>query len=947
MDPVTPGDPTKKLPPPTPATSSSSSHRLDSGSRPPEVEKAAADPGSTFGRYIRVTLLGRGGGGEVWKAYDPALSRWVALKLLHGTSEEEIARFTREAQTAAQLTHPNIAAVHEVGVEQQRHYIAMQFVDGTTLRAAGLDPKEAARCVRDAARAVEHAHSRGIVHRDLKPDNIMVSRGPSSALSGGASKGGHLYVLDFGLARAVEGGSRVSVTGTIIGTPAYMAPEQARGSKVDARADVYSLGATLYELLAGRPPFEGPTLFAILKKVEEEEPAPPDADRDLATIAAKCLEKDPARRYATAKELADDLDRWLGGEPIHAHPPSLLYRVRKGMGRRKAAIALMTMALAVAGLAAALALPPALRARRVADLWRHVAPVLAQSESASRAGDPARARALAESGIARCRQHGELAPAYYFIGRLQAVTGDRPAAIESMDRALALDPGLREARLASGVLRAELYLATLRELKKVEENLIEAEAKRPDVAALRDRAFADLAVDVGPSDFVTAADRPYANGLLAHARGQFDAARAAFEKAIAEDALHAAALLALARLDIDMHDPVSAAKRLDRVIDVHHGIAEAYRLRGSLRTAEYRRTRAGLEAAMADLDRAIELDARSAEAYNDRAALRNYAGNLDGAIADLNDAIRLAPSRADLFSNRAMVRQARAMKIGGEGRVNEAAGEVEGSMADLDTAIRLNPKFDFALVNRAVARSRRGDLDGAFKDFEAAIAANPNSGLAYQNRSMLLYERGELERALFDCNDAVRCLPTADSYGQRALVRQALDDDPGALEDVKVALTLDEHHPGALVTRAARAFRAGRFEEAEADLDHAIKTDPSYLIAYQNRGNLRLTTRRPGEAKADFDALIRLAPRYGPGYVGRAFCHRELKDLAAAIVDFGKAIDINPNDLVALSNRGALRLADGDKKGAAADLKKVLDIAPVDWPDRRFAEKLLRQATSD
>jgi serine/threonine protein kinase len=192
--------------------------------------------------------------GEVWKAWDLDLSRWVAVKFLKGAGADEIDRFKREAQLAGKLNHPNIAAVYEVGEAGEKPYIAMQFVDGTTLGdAPRLAAQTAARVVRDAARAVDHAHAQGIIHRDLKPDNVMMTRLDKPASGSSRAPDLHVYVMDFGLARAAEGASGLTLSGHIVGTPSYMPPERARGDRVDARADVYSLGATLYELLTGRP----------------------------------------------------------------------------------------------------------------------------------------------------------------------------------------------------------------------------------------------------------------------------------------------------------------------------------------------------------------------------------------------------------------------------------------------------------------------------------------------------------------------------------------------------------------------------------------------------------------------------------------------------------------------------------------------------------------------
>ncbi len=274
-----------------------------------------------LGRYQLGRELGRGGMGVVYEAHDPELGRRVALKVLSraaGLSTEARLRFAREAKAAAQLTHPNIAAVYDATPEA----IAMQLIDGVALSAlAGTDPRDLSELVRDAALAVHTAHQQGIVHRDLKPANLMVERR--------AGQRPHVYVMDFGLAKAADLDASLSSSGGVLGTPHYMAPEQAagRGAEVDARSDVYSLGATLFSVLAGRPPFEGDDVYEVLRRTVEEEPPDvrrlaPAVDGDLATIVAKCLRKEPEARYPSALALASDLDRWLRGEPVVARPVS-------------------------------------------------------------------------------------------------------------------------------------------------------------------------------------------------------------------------------------------------------------------------------------------------------------------------------------------------------------------------------------------------------------------------------------------------------------------------------------------------------------------------------------------------------------------------------------------------------------------------------------------------
>jgi eukaryotic-like serine/threonine-protein kinase len=297
--------------------------------------------------------LGYGGVGVVYRAHHLRLGRTVALKMLLAgpyARPEERGRFLREAQALAALSHPNIVQVHEVAELDGQTYFTMEYLEGGSLaqKLAGtpLPPREAAGLSATLAGAVEAAHRSGIVHRDLKPANVLLT-------AAGTPKIG-----DFGLARRLDGGAGATLTGTAVGTPSYMAPEQARGQthSIGPAADVYALGAMLYELLTGRPPFRAETPTETVHQVIYQEPAPPSrlnakVPRELETICLKCLHKEPERRYASAAALADDLNHFREGRPILARPPSPAGRLWRWARRNPAAAALVATVVALVGLA--------------------------------------------------------------------------------------------------------------------------------------------------------------------------------------------------------------------------------------------------------------------------------------------------------------------------------------------------------------------------------------------------------------------------------------------------------------------------------------------------------------------------------------------------------------------------------------------------------------------
>lgn len=324
-----------------------------------------------LGDYELLEEIARGGMGVVYKARQKRLDRIVAVKMIRDSAlarPEDVVRFQSEAAAAAGLRHPNIVAIHEVGLHEGRHFFSMDYIEGSSLaefaRDNPLSPPAAAALVKAIAEAVQTAHDQGILHRDLKPSNVLI--GPQ----------GQPHVTDFGLAKRLDADSRLTGTEQILGTPAYMPPEQARGEhgQTSFASDVYSLGAVLYELLTGRPPFRGESPIATIRQVLESEAVSPRrlnpaVSRDLETICLKCLEKDAAKRYATAQALANELDRILRGVPIQARPIAALARGGRWCRRNPAlalALALLLM-LALGGPAVALYTTGLLRRATLAE----------------------------------------------------------------------------------------------------------------------------------------------------------------------------------------------------------------------------------------------------------------------------------------------------------------------------------------------------------------------------------------------------------------------------------------------------------------------------------------------------------------------------------------------------------------------------------------------------
>ncbi|WP_309895547.1 protein kinase domain-containing protein [Archangium sp.] len=499
---------------------------------PSSASDDLAFPVPGWDRYQPVRLLGQGGMGRVFLAYDPKLRRNVALKFMREDAPELAHRFLSEARAQARVRHERVCEVYEVGKVQERAYIAMQYVDGRHLGqlAHELTLEQKVLALRGAAEGVHAAHHAGLIHRDLKPSNILLERTEDGGLEP--------YVLDFGLARDWRDES--TATGAVLGTPHYMAPEQARGevARLDRRADVYALGATLYALLTGQPPFTGDNALEILTRIQSEEPRPPraldkDIPADLEAIVLKCLEKERSARYDSARALAEDLERFLSGEPVRARPAGLAYRLRKKVRKHRVLVSLGSAALLVM----TLALGQAVLARReVAErerLSRRFTESVERIEAMARYSamlplhDTRTDRKLLRERMgtleAEVEQAGEHAvgPGRYALGRALFALGDKDGARERLEAAW--NGGYREPRVAWALAQVlgELYAEQLLEVEQTRNTALR-ESRRQDVERrYRDPALAYLRQSEGPE---VPAPPAYVAALLSFQEGRHDEA---------------------------------------------------------------------------------------------------------------------------------------------------------------------------------------------------------------------------------------------------------------------------------------------------------------------------------------------------------------------------------------------------------------------------------------
>lgn len=479
--------------------------------------------------YRNLRFIGEGGMGRIYKAQDPDLKRTVALKFLRGQEPNQLKRFLFEAQAQALMDHPNICRVYEISEWQGQHYIAMQYVDGPTLlRAApslGLEAK--LRIAGTVAEAVHAAHRRGLIHRDLKPANVLLEAD---------GQGGYKpYVLDFGLARELDAPG-LTASGLVLGTTAYISPEQARGEAhhVDRRTDIYGLGATLYELFAGAPPFGEAQGLDCLRKVVDEEPPPlrshlPHLPRDLETVVMKCLEKDPARRYDDAQALAEDLRRVREGEPIQARRLTLVHRLSRFAKRNRALVAVSSVAtlgfLVLGGVAGYAKYTAAVRERhaqhfsqeaeRIESLLRYVR--LLPSQNVEPFLDSARLRlARLERDAASAGRHAT-GPGAYATGRALLAFGDFDRALPFLQKAE--QENLRTGGLFNALGRCYglIYQRELERAHRLEQPDLQAARKREVEGKWKGLAQGCLRRAVGsslePAEFLEALIESYEGKL--------------------------------------------------------------------------------------------------------------------------------------------------------------------------------------------------------------------------------------------------------------------------------------------------------------------------------------------------------------------------------------------------------------------------------------------------
>jgi predicted Ser/Thr protein kinase len=849
----------------------------------PPAREDEALPGSLRRRYEEIALLGRGGMGAVYRAVDRHLNRVVALKFIY-SGADVTAQILREARSQARVEHENACKVYEVGVAEGKPYIVMQLIDGQPFDKAKdqMTLEERVRVIRQVAPALHEAHRLGLVHRDVKPSNIMVEQ-----LEDGSWKP---YIMDFGIAReAGEGGH--TVTGTIAGTPAFMAPEQARGEirSLDRRADVYSLGATLYDAIAGRPPFTGQTMWQLLQDVTTKEATPlrkarRDAPEDLEVIVMKCLEKEPHRRYESAKALGEDLQRFLDGDPVRARRVSVGYVLLKKAKKHKAAVALALAALA----ALAFVIGLAVKARREADeratLARELGEDVKEMElflrsayelplhDIERERDVVRARLRGiEARMAAAGPAGEAA-GHYALGRGHLALQEPAAALEHLRKARAAGYASPDLDYALGLSLGELYRGALAETKRIEDS----ERKKARIAAIeaeyKETALRHLRAALG----ARLTTPSYVEGLIAFYEEKPEEALR-----FAREALERAPwLYEVKALEADAHFAIGsrfghdAAFDYEKMMASYRSAAEAYRLASDAARSDpriYEREcelwtqilnasssrkeplTPTFERAKSACSKAIEASSLRAAAHLKLALLYNafaWWSTSDARAEDAERVFREAIERAEEAGKRSPEDPMARYVVGAVWRTNafytlysglDARPSISRAIAGYEEALRIDPTFLWALnelcsshqMRLLDASFRGGDpeasLPEAVRPCDRAITLSPSFLYPYSTKTDLLIHVAE--HVGRSGRDPARLLDQAVQVNEALMERS-----PGW--PWSSAMLRRVHLIRATYELGSGADPAASLDKAARRAEEVARLVPSSLEAYVARGSV-------------------------------------------------------------------------------------------------------------
>jgi tetratricopeptide (TPR) repeat protein len=882
--------------------------------------------------------LGRGSMGVVYKARQVGLDRLVALKMIRTGAHagpEELQRFIAEARVVAALQHPNIIQIYDINLSQEAPYFSMELVEGGTLaeRFGGRPQpfRQAAQLVLTLARAVHVAHDNGIVHRDLKPANILLAapEGGSSHVRRVAREMdlhpqdfylGTPKITDFGLAKQLQGDGGQTESGMVLGTPSYMAPEQAEGRsrEVGPAADVYALGAILYEALTGRPPFTAESPMETVLLLFQTEPVSPSrlqprVPRDLETICLKCLHKDPQRRYASAEDLAADLQHFLAGEPIRARPASLYEQAWKWVKRRPALATLgACAALAVLGLLA-------LTVWHQVDLRTRLGQAL---------DDERAARAAQEAAGERERQSQQRDKVKDLLHAGEAALAAQDWDHAQLQLTRARDQAAGEAECADLREQVELLLRQTGQRRLDQERLQKFQR-------LRNEALFHATLFTGTDLASALADT---RSAALEALTLFGATPDSTGTPAVQSPFYEAAT----RAEI-------VAGCYELLVVLAEAVAQP--LPGQAAAGQRR----GAEEALRILDRAAALGVTTQAYHRRRAHYLAQAGREEAAAGERRRASALRPSTAldhfllgqEQYRQAQTAQASRAFEDVLQDQPDDfwagyylalcslKAQRPDQAAARLTACLARRPDFPWLHLLRASAWGELGQFDRAEADFEAALKAPLPDGARYGllvNRGVLRIRQGKLDRAVADLQAAVALRPQQyQGYVNLAQAHLKSQCPEEARRQLDLAIQREPGLASLYRTRARIEHLLHDDAAALADLDRAIRLEPAAATAslaedHLERARLLATGKDFAAALEACDAALLLRPRDARACRLRAEALLELKHLPEALQALDDCIRYGPPDAGTFRARAALRTRLGQYPGAQADYTRALEI---------------------